>query len=137
MSIISVRLSERELSKTEFLRVLLDIEKWSLNKSECAPKKYRFMINNQLVKYSAEAFNNAKMANSIYVTNAKQLEIREEYFLRAYINVQAFVSQIEVIYSVCSDFMSSNELRELSKMAFDALSLLKGVMKSDKQRFKS
>lgn len=95
------------------------------------------MINNQLVKYSAEAFNNAKMANSIYVTNVKQLEIREEYFLRAYINVQAFVSQIEVIYSVCSDFMSSNELRELSKMAFDALSLLKGVMKSDKQRFKS
>ena len=134
---MSVRKPERDESSIEFLRVLMDIEKWCVYKTNICPKKYRFIVNTQLLTHSANAYSNAKMGNSVRVHDAETRSLREKYIMKAYVNIQAFVSQIDVIYEVCkSDFMTDNELLEISGMAFDALKLLNGLMKSDKQRYK-
>ena len=134
---MSVRVSEREQSKLEFLKTLLDIEKWCLYKSDSAPKKYRFMINNYLVKYSADAYSFAKMGNSIYVRDEETKQLRRTYLLKAHASLQAFVSQVDVIYAICkADFMTNNELEHIAELSFNGIKLLKGVLKSDNTRYK-
>lgn len=134
---MSVREPERDESKIEFIKVLMDIEKWCLRKSETAPKKYRFMINNQLIKHSADAYSYAKMANSIRVKDSDTKQMRENYFTRAYISIQAFSSQIDIIYEICrNDFMTNKEHEQIAKDTFNGLRLLKGIVKSDKERYK-
>ena len=134
---MSVRVSEREESNLEFLKVLMDIEKWTLYKSELAPKKFRFMINNQLVKHSADAYSYAKMANSVYVRDYETKQIREAYLIKAHSSLQAFVAQLDVIYSICkSDFMTNKEHARIAKESFEGLKLLKGLIKADKERYK-
>lgn len=74
---MAVPVPEREKSTIEFLKVLMDIEKWVIRKTETCPKKYRFIVNNQLLKYSAEAYTQAKMGNSVRVTNLDLNFLRE------------------------------------------------------------
>lgn len=133
---MSVRANERDESSIEFLRTLRDIEKWCIEKTNTCPKKYRYIINTQLLSYAANAYCLAKMANSIKVTNSQTKRIREKYTTKAYATTQAFVSQIDVIYEVCkSDFLTNHELQEISKRGVDALKLLNGLIKSDKNRY--
>lgn len=134
---MSVRKSERGISSIEFLKVLLDIEKWVLYKTESCPKKYRFIVNNQLLTHAAESYSMAKMGNSVRVYTYDQKVLREKYFTKSYIHIQAFVSQIDAIYSICkSSFMTNNELEQISKLGLEAMKLLTGVMKTDRQRYK-
>lgn len=134
---MSVRANERDESSIEFLKVLRDIEKWCIYKSETCPKKYRFIINNQLLTRAANAYSYAKMANSIKVINSTTKELRENYTNQAYITIQAFSSQVDVIYEVCkSDFLTNHDLKEISEMDANALKLLNGLIKSDKNRYK-
>ena len=134
---MSVRKSERGLSNIEFLKVLMDLEKWSLLKSNTAPKKYRYMINTQIVNNSANAYCYAKQGNSIFVTNNETRILRENFFMQSYCSLQAFVSQLDVMYSICkADFLTNNELEEVSCLAYNAITLIKGVIKNDKERYK-
>lgn len=134
---MSVRKSERGLSNIEFLKELMDIEKWCLMKSETAPKKYRYMINTQLVTNSANAYNYAKQANSIRVINNETRILREKFFIQSLCSIQAFISQIEVMYSVCkADFLTNNELEDISELAYKGLILIKGIIKKDRERYK-
>ena len=134
---MSVRKAERDESSIEFLKVLMDIEKWCVRKTNVCPKKYRFIVNTQLLSHSANAYSNAKMGNSVKVHDTTTRSLREKHIMKSYVAVQAFVSQLDVIYEVCrSDFMTDNELLEISGMAFDAMKLLNGLMKSDKERYK-
>lgn len=115
----------------------MDVEKWCILKTNVCPKKYRFIINTQLLSHSANAYSSAKMGNSVKVNNPSTRTMREKYIVRAYTETQAFVSQLSVIYDVCkSDFITDNELLEISELAFEALKLLNGLMKSDKERYK-
>ena len=134
---MSVRKSERGLSNIEFLKVLMDLEKWSLLKSNIAPKKYRYIINSQIVTNSANAYCYAKQGNSIFVTNNETRILRENFFIQSYCSLQAFVSQLDVIYSICkADFLTNNELEEVSRLAYNAIILVKGIIKNDKERYK-
>lgn len=134
---MSVRKAERDESSIEFLRVLMDIEKWCVQKTNVCPKKYRFIVNTQLLSHSASAYSSAKMGNSVKVHDPSTKTMREKCIMKAYVETQAFVSQLDVIYDICkSDFMTDNELLEISGMAFEALKLLNGLMKSDKERYK-
>lgn len=134
---MSVRKSERGLSNIEFLKVLMDLEKWCLLKSEKAPKKYRYIVNSQLVTNSANAYCFAKQGNSIYVTNKETRIMRENFFIQSYCSLQAFVSQLDVIYSICkSDFLTNNELEEASSYAYNGIILIKKIIKNDRERYK-
>lgn len=116
----------------------MDIEKWVIRKTETCPKKYRFIVNNQLLKYSAEAYTQAKMGNSVRVTNLELKILREKHFVKSYAALQAFVAQIDVIYAVCkSNFLTNRELEIISADAFYGMKLVHGVIKSDKERYKN
>lgn len=134
---MSVRESERDQSSIEFLKVLMDIEKWTIRKTNICPKKFRFIVNTQLLTHAANAYSFAKMGNSVRVHDYESKLLREKYIMKAYVSIQAYASQIDVIYAVCkSDIMTNNELKEISQNAFNALKLLNGVYKADKERYK-
>lgn len=115
----------------------MDVEKWVIYKTNICPKKYRFIVNSQLLTHAASAYSFAKMGNSIKVTDKETKALRGKYFSQAFAHMQAFASQIDVIYAVCkSDFMTNNELEEISKNAYYSIRLLAGVMRTDKTRYK-
>lgn len=135
---MSVRESERELSKIEFLKVLRDIEIFWIEKQNIKPKKYRYFISAHIISHSANAYSNAKMGNSIYAKDDEYAQrTRKHYFQKAYVEIQALISQVDVIYSAYkSDILTNGEIEEISKMMYDSLNLIKSVINSDKRRYK-
>ena len=104
---MSVRANERDESSIEFLKVLRDIEKWCICKSETCPKKYRFIINNQLLTRAANAYSYAKMANSIKVINSTTKELRENYTSPRIIRCPHFFNRkLFIIHFLESSFCS-------------------------------
>lgn len=134
-----VRESERELSPTEFLKVLKDIEKFFIKLENTKPKKFRYFITQHLINNAAQALTFAKIANSIYVSKNEEESKRERrlYLQKSYAYVQALNTQTDVLYSMNTGQLFSNaEIKEISELIYQALKLLKGVMDSDKKRYK-
>lgn len=132
-----VRESERELSNIEFLKVLRDIEVFLVKRQNEKPKKFRYFFSEHLISHSADAYSNAKMANSIYVTDVDSKKLRKIHLQRAYIEIQSLISQIDVLYCVYkSDVFTNAELENISKLMHEASKLIKGVINADKKRYK-
>lgn len=94
---MSVKASERGESPIEFLKVLRDLEVYFIRLASNKPKKFRFFLNDELLKISADAYNNAKAGNSIYPTTKMEKDLRAKYFYTAFCNVQMMISQTEVL----------------------------------------
>lgn len=134
---MSVKASERGESPIEFLKVLRDLEVYFIRLASNKPKKFRFFLNDELLKISADAYNNAKAGNSIYPTTKMEKDLRAKYFYTAFCNVQMMISQTEVLYDVYkSDALSNKELEIMSGKMYEASKMLRGILKKDRERFK-
>lgn len=134
---MSVRVSDRDVSKIEFLRVSRDIEIFFLMKQNEKPKKFRYFFSEYLIKLSANVYINAKIANSVYVSDKETKDLRFHSFQKSIYYLQALVGQIEVIYTVYrSSIFTNSELEYISGLIYKDIALIKGVIQSDKKRYK-
>ena len=133
---MSVKACDRSTSNMEFLKNARDIEiniiKCTISKS----KKYRFFYQ-KLIDMSIELLNHIKRGNSIYVENKIDLGIRNQEFKLAMAECQALLSQIEIMYFLFKDDGISIKLIEnIASMINEEIKLLKGLLKSDKEKYK-
>ena len=86
---------------------------------------------------SFRILSEVKVANSIYPENASEIQLRAYHLKEGLGWCQALVSQIEVIYSkFANDGISIGQVQQLSEMLESEIKLIKGVITSDKKRYK-
>lgn len=134
---MSVKACNREVSQMEFLKNARDIEVFFIKMMVTRPKKYRAFYQ-KIVESSMEILNCSKRGNSIYVERREDVLLRTEQFKKALAELQALISQIEVIYYLFNDEgISSKQIEEITKMINTEIGLLKGLLKSDRVRYKN
>lgn len=132
---MSVIRSQRSLSDMEFLNTARQLEIYTIRKCvNTIPKRYTFYLGENLAKAATAVYENVKKGNSVYPTNAHEVQIRRDFFIKAYVELQSLVSQIEVAYELLH--FDTKVLEEWSTLIAQEINLVKGVMESDKKKYK-
>ena len=133
---MSVVKSQRSQSQLEFLRTARSLQVYTIQKCvNTIPKRYTFYIGNGLAESAAAVYQNVKKGNSIYPLNQHEVQVRRDYFLRAYAELQSLVSQIEVAYELLR--FDEKILQEWASLINSEMKLIQSVMKKDRERYKN
>lgn len=131
---MSVRLKERKTSSAQFLENALQIQIKTLRAITKIPKRYTYLLTVHITDAAANGHNMVKKGNSIYPTNQHEAQMRRDFFMNAYAEYQAELSQLFVAKEMFE--ISDGILLEVLGLIDDELKLLKAIMKSDKGRYK-
>ena len=93
---MSVIRSKRGESDMEFIHTARELQLYSIRKCANFPKRYTFYLGQPVAHASMRIYEYVKMANSVYPTNAHEVQIRRDYFIRANAELQSLISQIEI-----------------------------------------
>lgn len=88
--------NQRCESTMQFLETAMKLELYAIKYCVRFPKRYMFIITKDLVDLSKSVYNHAKSANSIYPTNANEMQLRINHIISAICDLQCLTSQIEV-----------------------------------------
>ena len=131
---MAVLKNKRDESSIQFLENAYELQVCMIRQAVKFPKRYTFFITQNLVALATSCHHNAKSANTIYPTNQHELQIRIDYLNKAMCDLQNLISQLQIAKDVFS--IDSKIMATLMKYISDEFRLLKGVRKSDRERFK-
>ena len=131
---MSVIKSKRSTSEMEFLANARKLEVYTLQKCVGFPKRYTFYLAQPLANSATYVYANVKRGNSIYPLNQHEVQMRRDYFLRAYAELQNMVSQIEVAQELFGIEMDT--MKYWMEIIDTEMRLVKAVLKNDRARYK-
>ena len=135
MFAVSVVRSKQSESRLEFLRTARALQIYTVQKCvNTIPKRYTFYVGTGLAESAMSVYQNAKRGNSVYPLNQHEAQIRRDYFMRAYVELQSLVSQIEVAYELIR--FDEKVLHEWAALINSEMKLIQAVMKKDRERYK-
>lgn len=132
---MSVLKSRRGESGMQFLENAYNLEVYTLQQALKMPKRYTFYINTALVRLAQECHSCVKAANSIYPTNAHEVQMRRDYFITANNHLQNLLSKLDIAQSVVP--IDEKTLETWVGMIVEEARLISAVKQSDKKRFAS
>ena len=128
--------SKRSQSEMEFLKVARDLQTYTIQKCvSVIPKRYTFFVSNHLVDSATAVYVNVKKGNSIYPLNQHEVQIRRDFFLKAYAELQSLISQIELAYGIVH--FQEKVMQEWARLISEELRLVSALLKKDRERYKS
>ena len=136
---MSVPKPQRSVSDMEFLRTARELQIFTIHKCKNFPKRYSFYISIPLANASTRVYENVKRGNSIYPSiengrfNAHEVQMRRDFFLQANAELYSMVSQIEVAEEMFG--LDKEIIHQWIKLVDREITLVKGVMDSDKKRY--
>lgn len=135
---MSVLKSDRSTSPVQFLESARQLEVYTLRMSTKLPKRYLYLHTVILTNLSHEIYNKCKMANSVFPTNAHEVQLRRDYFIQAYSSTQALSSQLEITCEMFTDVsITQSEWINWIKLVNDCCKYIVAIMKSDCNRYSS
>lgn len=133
---MSVVKSQRNESTMEFLVNARKLQAYTIRKCvNCIPKRYTFFIGTALASSATKIYESVKKGNSIYPINQHEVQMRRDYFLAASLELQSLISQIELADEMLS--LDKSVVQEWSKLISTETRLVKAIMKSDREKYKS
>lgn len=132
---MSVIKNKRNESKMQFLETANEIHLFTIKQAVKFPKKYTFYVSQKLSDCACAGHAYVKRGNSIYPTNAHEVQLRRDYFLHAYAEFQNLISQINIAYNLFP--IPEKTIVAWMGLINDELRLLKSVLKNDKARYKN
>lgn len=133
---MSVLAGDRKEATIEFLKNARDIEEKFIRIEINKPKRYKQFLS-KLVDYSMDLLSEVKAGNSIYPSTKLDVDTRQMHFKEGIGLCQVLVSQVEVLHDIFGDDgLSIGEVREIAEMINKEIRLIKGIITSDKERFK-
>lgn len=104
------------------------------------PKRYTFFGAQSLSAMADAIYNEVKMANSIYPSNAADAQLRRNHLIEANAKLQAFNGQLAIMI----DLLAQNPPKWLghacevwTTLSLEEAKLISGVKKADKERYKN
>ncbi|MDE6200381.1 MAG: hypothetical protein K2M47_00905 [Clostridiales bacterium] len=99
------------------------------------------MITKDIVGLATKVYNDAKAANSIYPTNAAEVQLRKNYIIQANCALQCLLSQLDI----AREFIRTTDANKPIKstvwegwvnLITSEAKLLSSLKESDKKRYK-
>lgn len=119
----------------EFLDTAHKLKIFTIQQCVNFPKRYTFYITTEIAQTANEILTNVKCGNSVYPTNPHEVQVRRDYFMKAYALAQALISQLN---AACEIFpISGKAMVQWMGLIHSELNLLKGLMDADKKRYKN
>lgn len=138
---MSVPKSKRSESVVQFLETARELEIYTIKECARFPKRYMFLITKDVVDLSKKVYNDVKAANSIYPTNAAEVQLRKNYIIQANCALQCLLSQLDI----AREFIRSTDANKPIKstvwegwvnLITTEAKLLASLKESDKKRYK-
>lgn len=134
---MSVLAGDRNESGLEFLKNARDIEEKFIRMEINKPKRYGKYLG-RLVEYAMQLLSEVKAGNSFYPETKLDVDTRQVHFKEGIALCQVLVSQVEVVHDLFgNDGISIGEVHEIAEMIDKEIRLIKGVISSDKERYKN
>ena len=138
---MSVPKSQRSESVIQFLETARQLEIYTIKECARFPKRYMFLITKDIVGLATKVYNDAKAANSIYLTNAAEVQLRKNYIIQANCALQCLLSQLDI----AREFIRTTDANKPIKstvwegwvnLITSEAKLLSSLKESDKKRYK-
>ena len=78
---MSVVRSKREESNMEYIHTARELQIYTIRKCAGFPKRYTFYVNQPIADHANKIYRCVVMANSVYPTNAHEVQIRRDYLI--------------------------------------------------------
>ena len=131
---LSVIKSKRSTSEMEFLATARKLQIYTIQKCVGFPKRYTFYVSQPLANAAVRIYEYCKRGNSIYPLNQHEVQMRRDYFLKAYAELQSMISQLEVAQELFGVEMET--MKRWMEIVDSELRLVKAVLKNDRARYK-
>lgn len=137
MSVVSW---ERNESKVEYLYQTYQLNLLIARIVASKPKKYKANYGDALIKNGLDALKHLQIANSIYVSTKEDFILRRNHLLEARgiidsLSTIAFIF-LELTRSADANQKADKQEEQIGELCRKCVSLVTGVIKSDKQRYK-
>ncbi len=132
---MSVIKSKRSTSDMEFIANARKLQIYTIQKCVNFPKRYTFYVSQPIANASTRIYENVKRGNSIYPLNQHEVQMRRDCFIRANMELQSMISQLEVAQELFGIEMET--LKYWMDIIDTEIRLIKAVMKADRERYKN
>ena len=132
---MSVIKSKRSTSDMEFIANARKLQIYTIQKCVNFPKRYTFYVSQPIANASTRIYEDVKRGNSIYPLNQHEVQMRRDCFIRANMELQSMISQLEVAQELFGIEMET--LKFWMDIIDTEIRLVKAVMKADRERSKN
>lgn len=132
---MSVPKSKRGTSDMEFVYNARKLQIYTVKKCVGFPKRYTFFVSQPISDSATRIHQYVKMANSVYPTNAHEVQLRRDYLIRANAELNSLVSQIEVANELFG--LEARVMKYWMDIVDEEIRLVKGTMTKDRERYKN
>lgn len=138
---MSVLKSQRGESAVQFLETARELEIYTIKQCAKFPKRFMFLITKDIVALAKAVYNNAKAANSVYPTNAHEVQMRRDYIITANCDLQCLISQLDIAREFVKETDGKKPLKSTIWQTWADLitaeaKLLANLKASDAKRYK-
>jgi hypothetical protein len=142
---MSVIASQRGESQMQFIETARLLEEETLAYCMKAPKRYSAFLTGEIMTLAGRVHSYVLMANSVYITNKTEFELRRNYFNKANSCLQALNPKINLLYSTILKSHSKDEkykwihnaMKRWCELMNREAELISKIKKSDKERHKA
>ena len=132
---MSVIKSKRSTSDMEFIANARKLQIYTIQKCVNFPKRYTFYVSQPIANASTRIYEDVKRGNSIYPLNQHEVQMRRDCFIRANMELQSMISQLEVAQELFGIEMET--LKFWMDIIDTEIRLVKAGMKADRERYKN
>ena len=131
----TVTLRTRKIKKGTQLSFYLDYYPGYRDESTMkVQRRYTFYVSQPIANLATSIYENVKRGNSIFPLNQHEVQLRRDCFLRAYADLRVLTAQVEVAAELFD--IEERVLCFWSQLIVKEQTLVKGVLQTDKERFK-
>ena len=98
------------------------------------PKRYTFYVSQPIAACAVRIYEDVKRANSVFPKNQHEAQIRRDYLIHAYAELQSLVSQIEAANELFG--LEPDAMKFWMDIVDTEIRLVRGVMEKDRERYK-
>lgn len=138
---MSVIKSKRGESVIQFLETARELEIYTIKQCAKFPKRFMFLITKDIIDLAKSIFNNVKSANSVYPTNAAELQMRTNFIIKANCALQCLISQLDIArefikHTDNDKSIKSKTWQTWADLITSEVKMLSSLRKNDKERYK-
>ena len=135
---MSVVKSKRTQSELEVVTKAIALSSYTIHicsNEKNFPKRYRWCLTGKIVDFTIDICNFTNMANSVYVSSAKDYQTRRQYQNSALASSYALLTMMDIAYATFS--IDDDRIEHWVGLVIDVQNLLRNWRKSDSDRYKN
>ena len=138
---MSVYKSKRGESAVQFIEIARKLEEHTLTQCLKVPKRYTFLLTQEIMRLVTAVYNGVISANSVFPTNQHEAQLRRDYLIAANASLQSLDRQLGllagVLYKNPENFKGfESAFTTWGELVNEETKLISGIRRADRARYK-